>query len=668
MVAYQRRPEAVGMPVRLAPRPLLLAGRKGLLAELDARLAGGPGPQLVALCGLGGAGKTSVAVEYAHRHLAEVSVCWQFPAEDPEVLEAEFTALAAELGPRDLMDLRDPVATVHGILARAEVGWLVIFDNVTDRPSVERFIPPAGIGQVLVTTQNQHWPHGQALDVPVLDTEAAAGFLVNRTGDADRWAARELAMRLGGLPLALEQAAAYMQATGVTAAGYVPLFRERQADLLARGEVAGHPADVATTLGLALSRLAEHAPAAAGLLQLLSFLAPEPIPLTRLLASQQAAGLLSPEVAATVGSLLGDPVMAGDAVTALRRYSLIAPAGDGLVLVHRLVQAITRAQLTAKAASCWKPAAAALVEAAVPADPQVPAGRPACTVLLPHARAVLSPASDGMRRIARCLRQIDTTVPNTARAWDYLLGGRDNFEADRRAVRQLAAVAPALSAVGRASRAFHRRVVRYLAAEAGVRQFLDIGCGMPTAGNTHEIAQAVNPACKIVYVDNDPVVLSHGRALLTSTPQGVVSYLDADVRDIGAVLDGARQTLDFSQPVAVMLMAVLAFIDGHALARSVVAGIAGAVPSGSYFAIRHAASDLDPALPAAAGLWNATGAQHLTLRGEPEVAGLVEGLDLVDPDLVTITEWRPDPDGMPGYGVDDPDTAVPIYGLVARKL
>jgi hypothetical protein len=145
------------MPVRLAPRPLLLAGREGLLAELDARLGGGPGPQLVALCGLGGAGKTSVAVEYAHRHLAEVSVCWQLAAEEPEVLEAEFTALAAELGVRDLMDPRDPVATVHGVLALAEVRWLVILDNVTDRASVERFIPPAGNGQVLVTTQNQHW-------------------------------------------------------------------------------------------------------------------------------------------------------------------------------------------------------------------------------------------------------------------------------------------------------------------------------------------------------------------------------------------------------------------------------------------------------------------------------------------------------------------------------
>ena len=250
----------------------------------------------------------------------------------------------------------------------------MVFDNVPDRASVAPFVPPAGPGRVLITTQNQHWPPGQALDVPVLDLEVAADFLVNRTGDPDRAAARELAAELGGLPLALEQAAAYMQATGTTLARYLPMFRARQADLLARGEASGHPADVAATLGLALSRLADEAPAAAGLVRLLAFLAPEPVPLALLLADEQAAGRLGPEVAAAVGPLLGDPVAAGDAITALRRYSLVSPAGDGLVLVHRLVQAITRAQLTAEAAGQWEQAAAALVEAAVPADPRTARG------------------------------------------------------------------------------------------------------------------------------------------------------------------------------------------------------------------------------------------------------------------------------------------------------
>ena len=145
-VEYQRRPEAASLPVRLAPRPTVLAGREGLLADLDARLAGGaagsPGPRLAVLCGLGGAGKTSVAVEYAHRHLAEVGVCWQFAAEDPALLAAEFAVLAAQLGARELVDARDPVASVHAVLARAEAGWLVVFDNARDRASVEAFVPP----------------------------------------------------------------------------------------------------------------------------------------------------------------------------------------------------------------------------------------------------------------------------------------------------------------------------------------------------------------------------------------------------------------------------------------------------------------------------------------------------------------------------------------------
>ena len=398
-----RAGRGTGLALRVAPRPVFLAGREALLAELDARLAAdGGGPRVAVLCGLGGAGKTSVAVEYAHRHLAEVGVCWQFAAEDPAVLAAEFGVLAAQLGARQAADARDPVASVHGVLARMTAGWLVVFDNAPDRASVARFVPPAGPGRVLITTQNQIWPPGQAVDVPVLDPVVAADFLVSRTGDPDRVAARELAGLLGGLPLALEQAAAYLQATGTTLARYLLSFRDRQADLLARGEVAGHP-DVAATLGLALSRLAGEAPAAAGLVRLLAFLAPEAVPLAVLLAGDGAAGRLSPAVAAAVGGLLGDAVAAGDAIAALRRYSLVTPAGDGLVLVHRLVQATTRAQLPADEADGWGQAAAALIEAAVPANPDSPAAWPVCAVLLPHARAVLDLTSSGIRQIAQYL-------------------------------------------------------------------------------------------------------------------------------------------------------------------------------------------------------------------------------------------------------------------------
>ena len=400
---YERRPEPPGLPVQMGPRPVALAGREGLLAELDVRLAdtgAQSGPRVAVLCGLGGAGKTSVAVEYAHRHVAEVGVCWQFAAEDPTVLGAQFAELAAQLGARDLVDIRDPVASVHGVLARAEPGWLIVFDNVTDRASVEAFVPPAGRGRVLITTQNQHWPPDLALEVPVLDAEVAAGFLVNRTGDADQAVARELAEALGGLPLALEQAAAYMQASGTSLGWYLPMFRARQADLLARGEVAGHPLDVAATLGLGLSRLAAEAPDAVAVLRLLAFLAPEPVPLTVLLDDGPAT---DPSVAGTVGPLFGDLVAVGDAVAALRRYSLITLAGDGLVLVHRLVAALTRDQLPADQARQWQQAAASLVEAAVPADPQLPAAWPVCAVLLPHARAVLDLTSGGLWKIAQAL-------------------------------------------------------------------------------------------------------------------------------------------------------------------------------------------------------------------------------------------------------------------------
>jgi hypothetical protein len=404
-VAYQRRPEAASQPVRLAPRPVFLAGREGLLAELDARLTarpGRPGPRLMALYGLGGAGKTSVAVEYAHRHLAEVGACWQFPAEDPTVLAAEFAVLAAQLGAREMVDSRDPVAAVHAVLARQEAGWLVVFDNAPDRASIEPFLPPTGPGRVLITTQNQHWPPGQALEVPVLEPEVAADFLMSRTGDPDRSAASGLAAEVDGLPLAVEQAAAYIQATSITLASYLPLFRSRQADLLARGEAIGHPEHVAATLGLALSRLADEAPVAVGLLRVLAFLAPEPVPVS-LLFTERVAGLLDPEVAGIIQPLLGDPVAAGDAITALRRYSLASPAGDGLLLVHRLVQAMTRAQLSADQAAQWQHAAVVLTEIAVPADAQLPATWPVCAVLQPHARTVLDLTSSGMGRIARYL-------------------------------------------------------------------------------------------------------------------------------------------------------------------------------------------------------------------------------------------------------------------------
>ena len=200
--------------LRLTPRPPFLAGREDLLAELGARLAGGDGrePRIVALHGLAGAGKTSMALAYAYDHAAKAGIMWQFAAEAPAVLAAGFGELAAALGVR--AGAGDPVVAVHGALAGAAAGWLLVFDNAPGPEAVMAFVPPLGDGRVLITSRNELWPPGLAVEVPVLDLNAATDFLAARTGDTDRRAAAGLAEAVGGLPLALEQAAAYAQATG----------------------------------------------------------------------------------------------------------------------------------------------------------------------------------------------------------------------------------------------------------------------------------------------------------------------------------------------------------------------------------------------------------------------------------------------------------------------
>jgi hypothetical protein len=257
--------------------------------------------------------------------------------------------------------------------------------------------------------------------------------------------------------------------------------------------------------------------------------------------------------------------------------------------------------------------------------------------------------------------KIDASVANTARAWNYLVGGKDNFEADRAAARQLIEVAPVVRVVAPASRAFLRRVVRYLVDEAHIVQFLDVGTGLPTAGNTHEVAQSFQPRCRVVYVDNDPVVLSHARALLTSSQEGITSYIDADARDPDMILAQAGNTLNFTKPIAVMMIDLLDFIEDDDTAVSAASVLMSAVPSGSYLAVMHPADDLDPALIEAAARWNQLAPQRVKLRSGPWVADLFAGLDLVEPGLVTVAEWRPTS--------DDPiqDQVIPLYAAVARK-
>jgi hypothetical protein len=266
---------------------------------------------------------------------------------------------------------------------------------------------------------------------------------------------------------------------------------------------------------------------------------------------------------------------------------------------------------------------------------------------------------------------IDTTKPNAVRIADYFDGGRDNFEVDRKAARALVAAAPVIAMIAPAWRAFLRRVVRYLMAEAGLRQFLFVGTTLAES-NAHEIVWAADPGSRIVVADDDPLALAHARAFIRPEPDGAaghtggaIGYVDAGLRDPGAIVAGARSTLDFDQPVAIMLMFVLAFIDDTAAAADVVAALAGAVPSGSHVAIHHIASDLDAGLATAARRWNQQSAQTVTLRSRAEVAGLVAGLDLVPPGVVPISDWRPEPDAAP----DNPDsvTVIPLHGVVARK-
>jgi S-adenosyl methyltransferase len=239
----------------------------------------------------------------------------------------------------------------------------------------------------------------------------------------------------------------------------------------------------------------------------------------------------------------------------------------------------------------------------------------------------------------------DTSRAHQARMYDYLLGGKDHYAADRAAVEAGLRVWPDLAFTARANRAFLGRAVRFLAGEAGVRQFLDIGTGIPTAGNTHQVAQAIAPMSRVVYVDYDPVVLAHARALLTSNWAGATEYIDADLRDTPAILAKAAEVLDFSKPVAVTLLAILHAVPDSDDPYAIVARLMDAVPSGSYLALSHPGADLlDPetrhGLEGHVGRMAAQ--QEFTYRTREQVARFFTGTDLVEPGLVRVEEWRPD--------------------------
>jgi DNA polymerase III psi subunit len=256
----------------------------------------------------------------------------------------------------------------------------------------------------------------------------------------------------------------------------------------------------------------------------------------------------------------------------------------------------------------------------------------------------------------------DTSVAHVARVYNYWLGGKDNFAADRAAAQQAMAAFPDIVHSARANRAFLRRAVTYLAGTAGIRQFLDIGTGIPSANNTHEVAQSVAADCRIVYVDNDPVVLAHARALLTSTPEGATDYIDADLRNADQILAKAAETLDLSRPVAVMLMAILQHLGDDHDPYAVVGRLMAAVPAGSYLALSHPAKDIHAAeMAEMANRLNQTMAEKVTFRTQSEVAPFFAGLELIEPGMTNVPDWRPET-------AEEANSPAALWAGVARKL
>jgi O-methyltransferase involved in polyketide biosynthesis len=240
--------------------------------------------------------------------------------------------------------------------------------------------------------------------------------------------------------------------------------------------------------------------------------------------------------------------------------------------------------------------------------------------------------------------RLRVNVPHTARIWNYWLGGKDHFAPDREVGDRVREIFPVVIELARADRLFLGRAVRYLTGEMGIRQYLDIGTGLPTQDNTHEVAQGLAPDARIVYVDNDPLVLVHARALLTSTPQGATDYIDADLHDPERILREAARTLDFSRPVAIMLLGIMHFISDDDQLQRIIDRLVDAVPSGSYVAVANTTTAVNgEATAEAVRVWNIDAEPKLKLRTPERIAGFFTGLELVEPGWVSCSRWRPEP-------------------------
>jgi nucleotide-binding universal stress UspA family protein len=259
--------------------------------------------------------------------------------------------------------------------------------------------------------------------------------------------------------------------------------------------------------------------------------------------------------------------------------------------------------------------------------------------------------------------EIDTSRPHPARMYDWYLGGKDNYPVDEEMGRQMLALDPRVPVMARVNRAFMHRATRWLA-KNGVRQFLDVGTGIPTEPNLHQVAQHIAPDARVVYCDNDPIVLAHAAALLRSTSEGVTEYLQADVRDPASIVEGARKILDFDRPVALSLVALLHFISDEDGAHELVDRLLAELPSGSYLMMTHATADFTPEESAAATEKLKAAGVTLALRSREEFTRFFDGLDLVDPGVAIVPDWHPEL-GDPVPGQDD--GVIPGYGAVGRK-
>ncbi|MEU0300696.1 SAM-dependent methyltransferase [Streptomyces sp. NPDC006175] len=255
--------------------------------------------------------------------------------------------------------------------------------------------------------------------------------------------------------------------------------------------------------------------------------------------------------------------------------------------------------------------------------------------------------------------RLRTDVPHSARVWNYLLGGKDNYPADAEAGEMILAAYPDIAGIARDQRAFLARAVRFLAGEAGIRQFLDIGTGLPTADNTHEVAQRTAPESRIVYVDNDPLVLTHARALLTSTPEGACAYVDADVRDTGRIIEESARTLDLSRPVGLTLLGIMGQLPDEEDPWALVRRLAEELAPGSYVALADG-TDTSGTMNRAVEAYNAHAPNPYHLRGPDRIAAFLDGLELVEPGVVRTAHWRPDPG--PDGPVAPPSPAVSGVG------